>query len=173
MSMDIEVNRYALRTFICHPQWGLKSLYREHYWDGGKAVAKCLGSGRRGIVSGWGGAPLDDHQPPGQNCSCGIYATLTLDQLVREYSEWALRCVAVIAAEGETVIGPKGLRTAAARIVAYWASTRTERDVFDKRAPEAKWFTRIEPMELYQYQGISVSLSGNFTCSSIYISDCL
>ena len=34
-------------------------------------------------------------------------------------------------------------------------------------------FTRIEPMELYQYQGISVSLSGNFTCSSIYISDCL
>ncbi len=34
-------------------------------------------------------------------------------------------------------------------------------------------FSRIEPMELYQDQGISVSLSGKFTCNSIYISDCL
>jgi len=148
--MDIEVNRYALRTFMC-ADGHLKSLFRSDNWDGGAVVARCIRGGTLttgGVTAVFGLDSRRDpnHRPPADNCGCGLYGTLTLDQLLKEYPEWAHRCVAVFAAEGETVIGPRGLRTAAARIVAYWAGTRTEKEVFEKQAPEARWFKQIEPM---------------------------
>lgn len=109
---DIEVGRHALRTFkIDTHKLRLKSLFQEHFWDGGTAVAECRSKG------------MSCKSSPSLNCMCGIYGTLTIDQLFKEYGQYARNCVAVFAAEGTTIIGTKGLRTAAARIVAYWCPT--------------------------------------------------
>lgn len=164
---DIEVGRYALRTFRVDKQ-RLKSLFQEHYWDGGTAVAECLNKSKTCESS------------PSLNCMCGIYGTLTIEHLFKEYGQYARDCVAVFAAEGTTILGTKGLRTAAARIVAYWCTTHVEplydprteawggdvvrgevpfwRDdgkyigTFAKQCPDARRFESIEEMlEAYHF----------------------
>lgn len=108
---DIEVGRYALRTFFLG-HGNLRSLYQDFYWDGGTAIAECRSEP-------W--TPLHpDEEVPAIRCGCGLYGTLTIDQLLREYGSYAKHSIAVIAAEGATYIGTKGLRTAAARVVGYW-----------------------------------------------------
>lgn len=104
----IEIGGYALRTFkVTNDKLG--SLYKPTTWDNGVAIAECL-------------APQKCESPPGENCSCGLYGFLSLDELIRDYGANANRSVAVFEPEGDTVIGPRGLKTAAARIVAYWCS---------------------------------------------------
>lgn len=107
---DIEVGRYALRTFKLR-DGKLGSLFQSFTWDDGTAIATCLGKGKGG-----------KHEAPAENCHCGLYGTLTLEHLESQYRSQALNCVAVMAAEGVTYLGDKGLRTAAARIVAYWVA---------------------------------------------------
>lgn len=108
---DIEVGRYALRTFwLGHGS--LRSLYQDFYWDQGTAIAECRSDS-------WS-PPHPDQEVPAHKCGCGLYGTLTIEQLLREYGSYAKDTVAVIAAEGSTYIGTKGLRTAAARVVAFW-----------------------------------------------------
>lgn len=114
---DIEVGRYALRTFILR-DGKLGSLYKSTTWDNGVAVAECHADSYT--------RPAKPHDAPDENCRCGLYGTLTLDQLLKEYRDRAVHCVAVFAAEGTTFIGTKGLRTAAARIVAYWVADVAE-----------------------------------------------
>ena len=117
MTEDIEVGRYALRTFrVAHGQ--LRSLFKDHTWENGTAVAACL---PQLLDYGNSRAP---HQSPGEHCHCGLYGTLTLAQLAEQYSRHAATNVAVIAAEGTTYIGELGLRTAAARVVGYWTCDR-------------------------------------------------
>ena len=60
------------------------------------------------------------HQVPDMDCSCGIYGSLSYADLIHQYKRNAHNIVAVVAAEGATVIGDRGLRTAFARVVAYW-----------------------------------------------------
>lgn len=103
---DIEIGRYALRTFKITDE-GLGSVVKKFTWKNGVAIATCM-------------ADKNCKSPPGDGCACGIYGTLDLPALVRQYEHESRKCVAVIAAEGTTVIGNTGLRTAAARIVAYW-----------------------------------------------------
>lgn len=125
---DIEVGRYALRTFQGTYSGGeLRSLFQDHTWDNGVAIAKCLKNKSKPKVVNWGGddifpVPEPEHDAPDENCECGLYGTLTLDHLLRDYRDRAAKCVVVFAAEGVTFIGNRGLRTAAARIVAYWTA---------------------------------------------------
>ena len=138
---DIEVGRYALRTFRVNRQHKkLMSLFQHHDWENGTAIATC-----RRSVEGWG-----PHEVPAENCTCGLYGTLTLQQLEHEYRFQAKRCVAVFAAEGTTFIGTKGLRTAAARIVAYWCWDEADALVFAHQCPDATRFLGIHLM-LAQY----------------------
>jgi hypothetical protein len=60
------------------------------------------------------------HDPPDDRCGCGIYGSLSYADLLRQYHAEARTMVAVIAAEGTTIIGTRGLSTQYARVVAYW-----------------------------------------------------
>ena len=70
---------------------------------------------------------VPSHEAPHEDCQCGIYAAHTLEHLVAQYPVQTGHIVAVIAAEGQTIIGDKGFRTQYARVVAYWCvDTLTE-----------------------------------------------
>jgi hypothetical protein len=120
-----EFDVFALRTFnysIEHQTaqlgetigwWddGLSRAYRspvQHHrgsdWEDGTCEATC----RSG------------HQAPHEGCHCGIYGSLSYAGLLLQYPQ-ARHLVTVIAAEGTTIIGTRGLRTQFARVVAYWA----------------------------------------------------
>ena len=113
---DIEVARYALRTF--HIDAHARALvpvvmkHDRHAWDGGVCVASC----HRG------------HTPPADGCRCGVYGATSLCSLLEQYPRLAANIVAVIAAEGSTIIGNSGLRTQAARVVAYWCRPSRQLD---------------------------------------------
>lgn len=128
---DIEVGRHALRTFNLR-EGTLKSVVKDHTWDGGVAIAECLTN-----------HPCE--APPGKGCTCGIYGTVTLGSLIKQYREQAARSVAVFAAEGETIIGSQGLRTAAARIVAYWVRDDEDAKIF-AQCEGAQRFTDVGEM---------------------------
>ena len=143
---EIEVGRYALRTFNLW-RGGLYSLFQETQWSGGTAIAECLISPGGKLAMTWGSTPAVRYEypemkcksAPGENCACGLYGTLGVDQLVYEYSAYAGGSMAVFAAEGTSYIGSRGLRTAAARVVAYWAANDRIADVYVKNcdAPRA------------------------------------
>lgn len=135
--IDVEIGRYALRTFrtnagrlqtVAWEEWieAFEETMNGSWnggWCNGTCEAQCLRMA--GILTGL--HPLHrtaGHSPPHRGCTCGIYGTVNLSSLLRDYS-CAREMVAVIAAEGPTIIGSTGLRTAAARVVAYWVRTRT------------------------------------------------
>lgn len=128
---ELEVARYALRTFKFSRD-GLESVaVPNRDWNNGVCEAHC----RRAVMNGWwgpmwfsivGGAveiqEPTPHTSPDLNCSCGIYGSLSLDNLTAQY-DYARNLVTVIAAEGITIIGSRGLRTQYARVVAWWLSS--------------------------------------------------
>jgi hypothetical protein len=69
-------------------------------WDGGTAHAVC--------------AEDAGHPAPGRSCACGLYGWYHPSDAVGQHGE----AVAVIAARGRTILGDRGFRTAAARVVA-------------------------------------------------------
>lgn len=113
---DIEVGRFAVRTFnftggeLCAVARGAG------FWLSGTCEATCqnviTGMTMQTVVPG--------HVVPVEECRCGIYACLTVEKLREQYRIQAAHIIAVLAAEGRTILGPVGLRTARARIVAYW-----------------------------------------------------
>jgi hypothetical protein len=146
---DIEIGRYALRTFNVYHGGKLRSLYNPVYWEGGTMIAECRKNGWDAIIH------LPGVPSPVEGCSCGLYGTLTFEQLAKEYPEYASIGFAVIAAEGTTFVGTKGLRTAAARIVAYWLPDPTEtfsyaaglaREAFGKLGEDVTRYTTIREM---------------------------
>jgi hypothetical protein len=135
--IDLEVGRHALRTFkfVDNPEDGpgITSLFQADRWDGGMVIAECKKKEN----------PCAE--APGDGCMCGIYGTLTLSHLVSQYRSYARNGIGVIAAEGKTIIGDRGLRTSAARLVAYWCNPLYEEN-FANTAPEAKRFIKVEEM---------------------------
>ena len=127
----IEVGRYALRTF--HLSYMIGTLGPMGYgrgnqgcWQDGTCTAKCLrkeyGYTRHEAKGDCRlPAPLW-HRPPHRACTCGIYGSLDLRSLQRQYRMQADDITAVIAAEGATLIGTVGLRTQYARVVGYRAN---------------------------------------------------
>lgn len=106
------------------------------HWADGTCEAQCLDgamtflSGRRLRALLLGDYDDGPHTAPHEYCHCGIYATLSLEHLNKQYGNYAKNIVAVIAAEGQTIIGDRGFRTQYARVTAYWCE--------DKLAPVAK-----------------------------------
>jgi hypothetical protein len=74
-------------------------------WQGGICIARCLHE--------------PAHQPPVDDCECGIYSFRDLASLHQQY-DTSLDVVAVIALEGQVVEGERGWRAQAARVVALW-----------------------------------------------------
>lgn len=133
MTDDLEVGRFAVRTFrmdswrgipesLCSVQLGTG------HWNGGFCVASCLAelmvqgyTGYHGYPRGpYFGFEIPEHPVPDLRCTCGIYGALSLEALDRQYDRWSTDFTAVIAAEGRTIIGTRGLRTERARVVAYY-----------------------------------------------------
>lgn len=98
------------------------------HWKGGVCEATCQAqrnTHRERLIElaalTVGEQPVFSHQAPHEDCHCGIYAAHTLRTLKEQFAA-ARDIVAVVAAEGQTIIGSKGFRTQRARVVAYWCS---------------------------------------------------
>lgn len=114
---DIEVGVFAVRSFAFRENpdrltsistvtnLSLAKRYSAD-WIDGTCTAICEVCGQDAV--------------PSPDCTCGIYAAMTIDSLRAQYRWHASLIVAVIAPEGRTIIGPNGLRTKRARVVAYW-----------------------------------------------------
>jgi hypothetical protein len=106
---DPAVAVYALRTFRVEDGQLASIIAGTGHWIEGACIARCT-------------QDPEHVAPPVDGCHCGIYGAHTLTALRRQYGEQASRLVCVVAAEGATVIGSTGLRTAAARVVAFWVT---------------------------------------------------
>lgn len=133
---DIEVGRVALRTFkVDYRTKELRSITQPgSHWKGGVCTAICLA--KKSL----------QHTTPSIYCVCGIYGTLTLDAL-RQFGPLCIRdIVTVIAAEGITIIGPTGLRTERARVIAYWSPARGIRKLAAKQFEGARHFDDLQAL---------------------------
>ena len=63
-----------------------------------------------------------DHEVPVEDCTCGVYAFWTVEELLDQYLDFARRIVAVIRMEGLTIEGDNGVKANAAQIVAWWCA---------------------------------------------------
>jgi hypothetical protein len=125
---DTDARCYGVRTFGYDParrKFHSVAAPGDH-WGNGVSTAQCfsdndigaLGSDKTDVISG-NAIARTRHEAPDSSCDCGIYASLYLDFLKRHYDHLTSAMVAVIAAEGLTFVGSRGLRTARARVVAY------------------------------------------------------
>lgn len=89
--------------------------------------------------------PVYGHQAPQEDCHCGIYAAHTLQVLRDQFIGYVDDIVAVVAAEGQTIIGDKGFRTQRARVVAYWCSDSVAPTAADQFS-EAQRYADVSPM---------------------------
>lgn len=147
---DIEVARYALRTFNVTDRL-MPVAIPVDAWKGGVCEAKCerqpwAYSGVLWTTSTECVPPKTRHETPSETCACGIYGCLTIERLKRQYPLECMRVVAVIAVEGNTIIGDIGLRTQAARIVAYWTPERAVQKICADTCPGAVGFTSMDKM---------------------------
>jgi hypothetical protein len=139
--VEPEVGRYALRTFAIKSGKLASIIQDAGHWENGTCVAQCVRTAE----------DEEPHEAPAAGCSCGIYGTLSLGALFDQYAEFACRIIAVIAAEHTTFIGTVGLRTAAARVVAYWCAEPdhrqpSEADVCTQQCPGARRFYDLDVM---------------------------
>lgn len=154
---DIEVARYALRTFNVKDRRLMPvAMPVEDAWKGGVCQAECVPNPWTMTVSALASwvvvtgddvaAPDPNHAAPAEGCHCGIYGCLTIDRLVKQYPLQCMEIVAVIAVEGNTIIGEIGLRTQAARIVAYWSPKRKVRKICADTCDGAIGFAKLDDM---------------------------
>jgi len=61
---------------------GLKSLCGERWRPGHSLAARCRASVVVGPIAGRAEAVHDAHEPPQTNCTCGVYASKSLEQLL-------------------------------------------------------------------------------------------
>lgn len=182
MSPDIEVGRFALRTF--HIKEGRLAPVRrinnttagdpaaveamDNSWIDGTCTARCLPFGLTIVDDPTDANPLgfslslglmkNHHSAPHPGCECGVYGAFSLQHLRRAYTQ-AWNRVAVIAAEGQTIIGTRGLRTERARIVAYWTFSNA-----DVMPADAKRYESV--YEMVRDYGLSQKASDSATPSS-------
>lgn len=144
---DLEMDRFALRTFEIKPASGLFGSLQVsgNHWVDGTCTAQCLKDDIN-FYGWWRHERPEPHIPPGDNCRCGIYGSLNLANLIKQYPYQCRRCVAVIAAEGETIIGSRGLRTQYARVAALWSPERELRKTAKMQFTGAEIFKRCSKM---------------------------
>jgi hypothetical protein len=122
------------------------------HWKGGvcEAVCRVPANAHKNLLIELaaltaGVEPVFGHQAPQEDCHCGIYAAHTLQVLCDQYSSYVKDIVAVVAAEGQTIIGDKGFRTERARVVAYWCSERVA-PTAASQFPDAERYSEIASM---------------------------
>lgn len=133
---DIELERYAVRTFrIDYRRRQIRSLTQQSQspseWVDGTCEARCRHS---------------SHPAPDFQCSCGIYGACSADSLFEQFELYAKDLVAIIAAEGITILGDRGLRTQAARVVAYWPANSAVSRLCSRGFREAKKYKDLNDM---------------------------
>lgn len=146
---DIEVARYALRTFNVTSGRLMPVVVDVDAWKDGVCEARCEEASFHQWAAGGfapNRAPNPPHGTPSENCSCGIYGCLTIEHLKRQYLHECMSIVTVIAVEGTTIIGDVGLRTQAARIVAYWSPRRDIRKMCAATCVGAVGFIDLDGM---------------------------
>lgn len=151
---DIEVARYALRTFKFDSGRLMPIAVPVDAWKGGVCEAACLRDQWHpyGPMLSLFGIEFDaldrprDHEAPADNCDCGIYGCLTIERLKQQYPFECMDLVTVIAVEGNTIIGDVGLRTQAARVVAYWSPKKGVRRICADTCDTATEFTSLNDM---------------------------
>jgi hypothetical protein len=109
---DIEVgDAHALRTFAVKDGRLASIVQRGGHWVDGKCMATCPTH------------PNDPgHEVPAEECSCGVYAFWTVEELIDQYLEFARRMVTVVRLDGLTIEGDNGVKANAAQIVAWWCA---------------------------------------------------
>jgi hypothetical protein len=109
---DIEVgDAHALRTFAVKDGRLTSIAQRGSHWEDGKCEAICLAH------------PDDpDHEVPSEDCTCGVYAFWTVEELLNQYVDFARRIVTVVRLDGLTIEGDNGVKANAAQIVAWWCA---------------------------------------------------
>ena len=112
LSTDIEVgDAYALRTFDVKAGRLASIAQRGSHWQEGKCEAICLTH------------PGDaDHEVPSNDCTCGVYAFWSVEELLNQYLDFACRIVAVVRLDGLTIEGDNGVKANAAQIIAWWCA---------------------------------------------------
>lgn len=144
-----EVARYGLRTFKVTPGYLGSMAVGGSHWKNGMCTAQCLADDP--YLRGYHASLSGPHEMPHKDCTCGIYASHSYDNLVGQYDGFTQMMLAVIAAEGITIIGTRGFRTQYARIVAWWAGHPAVRDICLRECPGAEEYTGINTM-LAAYQ---------------------
>ena len=144
--VGLEVDRFALRTFQVTPAGRLASIsVSGDHWADGTCSAQCLKDDVN-FFGWWRGEANIPHKAPGWDCRCGIYGSLNLANLIRQYPHHARSIVAVIAAEGQTIIGSRGLRAQYARVVAFWTPERSIKRRASKQFRGAEYYKRCSKM---------------------------
>jgi hypothetical protein len=127
--LDLEVGRYALRSFEYFQLLPYPEIIEAYsYWSDGKVRGFRSTSYHNQLRTDWSDGTCEavctrthpKHAAPQEHCTCGIYASLSYADLLAQFRSYTRTLVAVIAAEGTTIIGSRGLRTQFARVVAYW-----------------------------------------------------
>jgi hypothetical protein len=127
--LDLEVGRYALRSFEYFELLPYPEIIEAYsYWSDGRVRGFRSTSYHNQLRTDWSDGTCEAvctrthprHDAPAEHCTCGIYGSLSYADLIAQFRGYTKRIVAVIAAEGVTIIGNRGLRTQFARVVAYW-----------------------------------------------------
>jgi hypothetical protein len=160
---DLRVAQYALRTFkVDYRLRQLRSVsINGAYWEDGKCVAKCMHytSGRT----------YRSHKSPDERCNCGIYGTLDFASLAGQWGAYSSSLVTVIAAEGKTIIGDTGLKTEAARVVAYWSPYPGIRKICRNQCVDAVRYKKLsELLDAYNFPPGRVAFRWKLFSAFIY-----
>jgi hypothetical protein len=152
MTDDIEVGRFALRTFLWSPIRGPVSTWVSgDHWAGGVCEAKCYTvddevSWTQPVgVREWR-VREPQHEVPQEDCDCGVYGALSLYRLRVQYPRESAHLVTVIAPEGRTIIGDRGLRAQLARVVGFWTPERDRIPLCQEKFPDAQYHEDLTVM---------------------------
>jgi hypothetical protein len=143
--VDLEVVRHGLRTFKVSGGHCRSVVVGQDHWKNGICVAVC-DKPRLAPYLYEQGKLLPKHTSPDEGCTCGVYASLTLEHLYEQYPPYVENMVAVIAAEGQTIIGSKGFRTEVARVVAYWSPVSGFQKIAARDFPDAQGYPQLTDM---------------------------
>lgn len=165
--VEPRVGVLAARTFDVS-QGRFQSAFHgadQDVWATSTGVAKCqpryvtvkwhAGGGTSTTILPIGGREpeTEPHEPPGENCSCGLYSFITAQEVFRQYSERAQECLAVVAPEGVSLEGQLGWRSPKATIVAVWLRSPLHRSSIAENYPDVKVYDDLAAL-LHDYPAI-------------------
>lgn len=170
---ELQIGRRALRSFKVDRDHLWPIAMSVDSWKDGTCLARCeKGSPKTTSVTYSNGLWThqeeteqfpERHAAPHLGCDCGVYGTLSLQHLVDQYPSYAQRIVCVFAAEGPTLLGSRGMRTSAARILAYWAGDDEVREIAAGQFNEAVHYKKlIKMLDHYELPVLKVREENDF-----------